>query len=90
MEPIFKKYGVLRASLFGSAARGEARPDSDIDILIEIPSNVHGFDYIAYRMDLQEDLEKATNKKVDVVERHLIKETLKKYILAEEMPIYSQ
>jgi predicted nucleotidyltransferase len=28
--------GVLQAALFGSAARDEAKPDSDIDILIEL------------------------------------------------------
>ena len=35
--PIFKKYGVSRASLFGSVVRGEEKKSSDIDILVEVP-----------------------------------------------------
>ncbi len=35
--PILKEAGVIRSSLFGSYARGEAREDSDIDMLIEFP-----------------------------------------------------
>ena len=31
----------LRIILFGSAARGDMRPDSDIDVLIVMPENVH-------------------------------------------------
>jgi predicted nucleotidyltransferase len=33
--PILKKFGVLKASLFGSIARNELTKDSDIDILVE-------------------------------------------------------
>ena len=33
--PVLKRFGVKRASLFGSSARGEDREDSDIDILVE-------------------------------------------------------
>ncbi len=30
-----EEFGVLRLRIFGSAARGEARPDSDIDLIVE-------------------------------------------------------
>ena len=33
--PFLKKFGVLKASLFGSIVRGEMTKDSDIDILVE-------------------------------------------------------
>jgi len=35
LEALAKKYHIRRLSLFGSAARGELRPDSDIDLLVE-------------------------------------------------------
>ena len=38
--PDLRRHGVVRAALFGSVARGEARPDSDIDIDIDIPVEV--------------------------------------------------
>ena len=34
--PDLRRQGVMRAALFGSTARGEAGPDSDIDILVEL------------------------------------------------------
>jgi predicted nucleotidyltransferase len=39
--PLLERYEVRRASLFGSAARGEDRPDGDIDILVELPDSCH-------------------------------------------------
>jgi hypothetical protein len=39
LTPIFKKYQVRRAYLFGSYARGEATPESDVDIRVEKGDN---------------------------------------------------
>ncbi|MDO9028582.1 MAG: nucleotidyltransferase domain-containing protein [Candidatus Roizmanbacteria bacterium] len=88
--PILKKYGVIRASFFGSMVRGDANKKSDLDILVELPKNLHGFDYIKVRLDIREELEKKLNKKVDLVEFETIKPSLKKYILSNQTPIYSQ
>ncbi len=85
--PVLKKHGVQRASLFGSAVRGEMNDTSDIDILVELPQNVHGFDYVALKIDLQEELESTLGKKVDVVEYDLVKPTLKQYILPSQQQI---
>ena len=76
-----------RASLFGSAVRGEMKDTRDIDILVELPQNVHGFEYVAMKIDLQEDLESTLGKKVDVVEYDLIKSPLKQYILPSQQQI---
>jgi len=81
--PILKKYGVSRASLFGSFVRVEIKKGSDIDILVEIPKNRSLFDV----MDIQFDLEDALKKKVDLVEYDLIKPRLKPYILKEQIKI---
>jgi predicted nucleotidyltransferase len=37
-EPDLRARGVRRATVFGSVARGDGRPDSDIDIMVEIDS----------------------------------------------------
>ncbi|PIZ67951.1 hypothetical protein COY12_00980, partial [Candidatus Roizmanbacteria bacterium CG_4_10_14_0_2_um_filter_33_96] len=62
--PILKKYGVLRASLFGSVVRGDTHKNSDVDILVQVPKNKSLFDM----MDIQFELEDALKKKVDLVE----------------------
>jgi|SRR3989344_2903353 len=36
IEPVLRSHGIERAAVFGSVARGDAREDSDIDILITI------------------------------------------------------
>ena len=85
--PILKKHGVIRAAIFGSAVRNEMTKDSDIDIVAELPHTVHGFDYVALKIDLQEDLESALSRKVDLIEYSLIKPELKKYILPTQLQI---
>lgn len=39
LAAICRKYGVKKMSLFGSAARNELRPDSDVDLLVEFKAN---------------------------------------------------
>lgn len=82
--PILKKHGVIRASLFGSAARGEMNRDSDIDILIEIPKDRDLFAF----MDIQFDLEDTLGTKIDLVEYDHIKPRLKPFILKDQIRIY--
>ncbi len=85
--PILKKHGVVRASLFGSALRKDIKRTSDIDILVELPNTVHGYEYVALKVDLQDDLQSALGRSVDVVEYALIKPSLKKYILPTQKQI---
>jgi uncharacterized protein len=46
-ESALRQRGVRRAALFGSIARGDNRPDSDIDVMIEVEPGAHitVFDY---------------------------------------------
>ena len=81
--PVLKEAGVTRSSLFGSLVRGEARENSDIDILVEIPRGIGLFAFIG----LKHKLEDALNKKVDLVEYSTIKPRLKSYILDNQVQI---
>lgn len=60
---VLRRYGVTRARLFGSAARGELRPNSDIDILVEFADE---FDY-GQMFRLSEELEEETGWTFDVL-----------------------
>ena len=81
--PELKKAGVLRSSIFGSFARGEAGPESDIDILVELPEDKGMFDLI----ELEARLGSALGKKVDVVTYRSIHHSLRDRILREQIPI---
>lgn len=54
LAAICRKYGVKKMSLFGSAARNELRPDSDVDLLVEFKesSKTTLFDYVHMQDDL--------------------------------------
>lgn len=84
--PILKKHDVIRASLFGSFARGEETEKSDIDILIEPPKGMTLFDMAGMQIDLQDILKKS----VDLVTYRSINPRLKNYILKDEKVIYEK
>jgi len=81
-KPIFAKYGVKKAALFGSYAQGNQDENSDIDIIIEPPSNM-GLSFVT----LQQELEEKLNKAVDLVSFNGISKHLEKYILSSLKPI---
>ena len=82
--PILKKNGVVKAGIFGSYARGEAKKDSDIDILIKVKAKKFSL------LDLvrtEKELEEHIGLKVDFVEYSTIHPKLKNQILKEEVGI---
>jgi len=63
IKPILNKHGITDINLFGSYARGDARPDSDIDIYC----NKGNIRTLIDQVVLEEELENALNKKIDLV-----------------------
>jgi len=51
---IAARHGVSRVRLFGSVARGEERPDSDIDLLIDLDDDRGFADYLGFVEDVEE------------------------------------
>ncbi len=70
-----QRYPIERLALFGSWARGDAREDSDIDVLVEVAPSI-GLRFV----DLGDELEKALGRRVDLVSRRAIKPSLWKQI----------
>lgn len=81
--PVLKRYGVSRAALFGSTARGEAKAGSDVDILVEIDTDISLLDFVGLKLELEEIL----GRKVDLVEYGAIKPLIREEILREQVVI---
>jgi len=85
ISPILRAYGVKKASVFGSVSRGDERPDSDVDLLIDRgpePMGIYKF------IGLKYDLEDALGRDVDLVSEGYINKFLELYIRPELKVIY--
>jgi predicted nucleotidyltransferase len=56
--------------VFGSVARGEARPDSDVDLVVDLAATIRGFAFFAALHRLEAALERLLGRPVDVVSVH--------------------
>jgi predicted nucleotidyltransferase len=83
ITPILKRYGVKRAGVFGSCARGEMKEDSDIDILVEIEKDLSLLDFVGLKLEIEEKL----GRKVDLVEYCTVKPLLRERILNQQVAI---
>ena len=72
-------YGVKSLALFGSVARGEAQPDSDVDLLVEFNRPVGLFGLIA----LQQRLEELLGCMVDLGTPDGLKEQIRAHVMEE-------
>ena len=79
-----KPFNPTRIGIFGSFARGEATEKSDIDILYSFENIIGLFKLI----ELQQNLEKKLNKKVDLVSEKYVNPKLKNHILSGVKIVY--
>ncbi len=81
------RYRVTELSVFGSGARGELRPDSDVDLLVvfEEGARVTLFTLV----DLQAELSEVLRRRVDLVPKDGLKPALKPEVLAEARVLYA-
>ena len=77
------RYSVKTLSLFGSVARGEARDDSDVDLLVEFNQPVGLFQFI----ELQQWLESLLGCKVDLGTPRSLKTSIKDQVLREAIRV---
>jgi predicted nucleotidyltransferase len=74
-----KKYGIHSLSIFGSVARGEARKNSDVDILVDFEKPVGLFEYARLKIYLEGLL----GREVDLVTPEALRKELREEILRE-------
>jgi uncharacterized protein len=78
-----ERFGVKRLALFGSVARDEARPDSDVDVLVEFDEPVTLDRY----MGLKFHLEDALNARVDLITTSGLKPRVRPLVEGEAIDV---
>jgi len=85
-ENFFDKEPVLKAYLFGSYARNESTPQSDMDFLLEMEENANLFQLVSIKLNL----EKIFHRTVDIITTNSISPRLKPYIDKDKILIYER
>ena len=80
---IARRHGALRLRVFGSVARGEATPESDLDLLADFEPRRDLLDVAGLKLDLEALL----GCKVDVVEEASLSPYLRQRVLDEAQPL---
>jgi hypothetical protein len=78
------QYGARRIRVFGSVARGEERPDSDVDFLVDFP---RGYDLFAQRLPLTERLADLLHRRVELVPEHELNRHIRDHVLKEAVDL---
>lgn len=86
LEPELRHRGIASAAVFGSIARGQAGPDSDVDVLVDVDpaAQFDLLDLVAVKNLLADRLGRA----VDVVQREALKPRIRDRILAEAEAVF--
>jgi hypothetical protein len=84
--PVLQPYGIERVALFGSVVRGEAMPESDVDILVTFVKPIGLFKWV----ELEEELSKRLGRKADLVSARALKPRIRPRVEAEMVVIYEK
>src|ERR1700722_20312536 len=87
LAEVCRRYGVKELSLFGSAVRGEMRPESDVDIIVVFEPGVR-VGLIKFE-SLAEELEVLTGRTVDLVTKRGLKPWVRPAVLKDARVIYA-
>jgi uncharacterized protein len=79
-----REFGARRIRVFGSVARGEDGPDSDIDFLVDFPP---GYDMFRQRLPLAERLAEITGRHLDLVPEHELNAHMRSSVLLEAIDL---
>lgn len=82
--PVLRSHHATEAYVFGSTARGENRPDSDIDILVRFDKTRGLFAFVRTKLDLEKAL---GGRKVDLVQIEAVRPEFREGIEQDRVQI---
>ena len=86
LREVCERYGIVRLDVFGSVSRGDADPDSDVDLLYSpAPATRLGWAI----EDLTNDLAEVFGRPVDLVSRRAIHQRIRDRVLADAQTLYA-
>lgn len=83
LTSLAEESGFARLAVFGSIARGQARPDSDIDLLVRAPQGTSSFGFVRFK----QLLERVLGREIDLVEYGGLKPGEDDDILQDAVPL---
>ena len=85
LDALCRRFGIARLDVFGSVARGEGGPGSDVDLLYELAQGrALGWEI----EDLSQDLADLFGRPVDLVSRKALHQLIRDQVLADAEPFY--
>ncbi|OFR49329.1 MULTISPECIES: nucleotidyltransferase family protein [Actinomyces] len=85
LDALCRRFGIARLDVFGSVARGEDGPGSDVDLLYELAQGrALGWEI----EDLSQDLADLFGRPVDLVSRKALHPLIRDQVLADAEPFY--
>jgi len=84
IELLASQFGVRHIRVFGSVARREERPDSDVDFLVDLP---RGYDLFTQRLPLTESLTELLNRKVELIPEHELNRHIREQVMKEAVDL---
>jgi predicted nucleotidyltransferase len=86
LREVCERYGVASLEIFGSAARGDDMPESDVDLLHVLKPDAR----LGFRIfDLEDELAALFGRPVDLVSRKSINKYIREQVLADAQPLYA-
>ncbi|MEO7195616.1 MAG: nucleotidyltransferase family protein [Pseudonocardiaceae bacterium] len=82
-----RRYGIAELSVFGSVARGEDRPDSDVDLLYVSTSDSKSSLWELW--DLRDELAQLLGRTIDLVPKNSLHWVIRDRVLTDARPVYA-
>jgi len=86
LEEICRRHGVEFLGVFGSAARGEDKPGSDVDLLVRYKEGSRGG--LFRLVEMSDDLEKLIGREVDLLTEGFLSKYFRDQVVQETKQIY--